>query len=82
MKRRKLLQALSDLLDQKKSRKLKQLDELKLLLAKLEVKRIELKQEIPLEKNKRKRKRLGKELEVIAAQYEKGLKNLKKLEDL
>jgi hypothetical protein len=81
MKRKKLLQALSELLGQKKSKKLKHLDELKTLLAKLEVKRIELKEKIPLEKNKRKRKRLGKELEVIDAQHAKGLKNLQKLEN-
>lgn len=82
MKRKKLLQAISELLDQKKSKKLKHLDELKTLLAKLEVKKSELKEKIPLEKNKRKRKRLGKELEVIDAQRAKGLKNLQKLENL
>ena len=80
MKRKKLLQAIEDLLDQKKSKKLKRLDELKTLLAKLSVKRTALKERISLEKNKREKKRLNKELEAADAQHAKGLKQLRELE--
>jgi len=80
MKRKKLLQAIEDLLDQKKSKKLKRLDELKTLLAKLSAKRSALKERISLEKNKREKKRLSKELEAADAQHAKGLKQLRELE--
>jgi predicted metal-dependent enzyme (double-stranded beta helix superfamily) len=80
MKRKKLLQAIEDLLDQKKGKKLKRIDELKTLLAKLSVKRTELKERISLEKNKREKKRLSKELEAADAQHAKGLKQLRQLE--
>ena len=80
MKRKKLLQAIEDLLDQKKSKKLERLDELKTLLAKLSVKRTELKERISLESKKREKKRLSKELEAADAQHAKGLKQLRILE--
>jgi len=80
MKRKKLLEAIGELLDQKKSKKLKRLDELKTLLAKLAVKKTELKERISLEKNKRGKKRLNKELEAADAQHAKGLKHLRQLE--
>ena len=80
MKRKKLLQAIEDLLDQKKSKKLKRLDELKTLLAKLSVKRTAFKERISLDKNKREKKRLSKELEATDAQHAKGLKQLRELE--
>jgi hypothetical protein len=80
MKSKKLLEALGDLLDRKKSKKLRHLDELKTLLAKLEKKKAELQEKIPLEQNKHKLERLSKELEVIKVQKAKGLKTLRQLE--
>ena len=80
MKSKKLLEALGDLLDRKKSKKLKHLDELRTLLAKLEKKKVELQEKIPLEQNKHKLERLSKELEVIKVQKAKGLKTLRQLE--
>jgi len=80
MKSKKLLAALGDLLDRKKSKKLKHLDELKALLLKLEKKKVALQEEIPLEQNKHKLERLRKELEVVQVQQAKGLKTLQKLE--
>lgn len=74
MKSRKLMEALGDLLDRKKSKKRKHLDELKTLLAKLEKKKVELQEQIPRDKNKHKLERLSKELEVIKVQQAKGLK--------
>lgn len=80
MKRKKLLEAIDELLDRKKSKKLKRVDELKTLLAELAVKKTELKDRIPPEKNKRKKKRLRKELEAADAQHAKGMKHLRRLE--
>jgi len=80
MKTKKLLAALGDLLDQKKGKKLKHLDDLKALLAKLEKKKLKLQEEIPLEKDQHKLERLRKELAVIGAKHEKGLKTLRNLE--
>jgi hypothetical protein len=80
VKRKKLLDAIGELLDQKKSKKLKRADQLKTLLAELAVKKTELKDRIPLERNKRKKKRLSKELEVADAHHAKGLKHLRQLE--
>ena len=80
MKSKKLLAALGDLLDRKKSKKLKHLDELKALLLKLEKKKVALQEEIPLEQNKHKLERLRKELEVVQVQQAKGLKTLQQLE--
>ena len=79
MKSKKLFAALGDLLDRKKSKKLKHLDELKTLLAKLEKKKVQLQEKIPLEKNKHKLERLSKELEVVKVQQEKGMKTLRQL---
>ena len=81
MKSKKLLAALRDLLDRKKSKRLKHLDELKALLAKLEKKKLKLQERIPLEKNKHKLERLRKELEIIKVQQEKGVKTVQKLEE-
>lgn len=80
MKRKKLLQAIDDLLDRKTGKKLKRLDELRTLLAKLAVKRTDLKKRISREKNSRKKKRLSKELEAADAQHAKGSKHLQRLE--
>jgi len=81
MKSKKLMEALGDLLDRKKSKKLKHLDELKVLLAKLEKKKVALQEKIPLEQDKHKLDRLSKELEVIKVQQAKGLKTLRQLDN-
>ena len=81
MKSKKLLAALGHLLHRKKSKKLKHLDELKALLAKLEKKKVQLQEKIPLEKNKHKLERLSKELEVVKVQQAKGLKTLRQLDE-
>ena len=81
MKSKKLLAALGDLLDRKKSKRLKHLDDLKVLLEKLENKKLKLQEKIPLEKNEHKLGRLRKELDVIEVQQAKGLKMLRKLEE-
>lgn len=80
MKTKKLMQALGDLLDRKKSKQRKHLDELKTLLAKLEKRQTKLAEKISLEKDSHKLERLSKELEVLKAQQAKGLKTLRKLE--
>jgi hypothetical protein len=66
--------------NRKRAKKLRHLDELRTLLAKLEKKKAELQEKIPLEQNKHKLERLSKELEVIQVQQAKGLKTLQKLE--
>jgi predicted metal-dependent enzyme (double-stranded beta helix superfamily) len=80
VKRKKLLETIGDLLDQKKSRKLKRLDELKTLLAKLAAKKVTLKKRVALEKNKQKRERISKKLGAVTAQLAKGSKHLRHLE--
>jgi hypothetical protein len=79
MKRKKLLKALGDLLDRKKSKKLKHLDELETLLGKLEKKKGELQEKVAREKNERKHERMSKELVVVEAQLAKGRKTLQEL---
>lgn len=80
MKRTKLLAALGDFLDGKKRKKQKHLDELRTLLAKLQVKKAALEEKITVEKNKHKHERLSKELDVLDAQLAKGVKALQQLE--
>jgi len=82
MKSKKLLADLRDLLDRKKSKRLKHLDELKALLAKLEKKRLKVQENIPLETDEHKLDRLRKELDVIKVQHAKGMKALRKLEEV
>ena len=82
MKRKKLLKTLAKLLDMEGRDQRKHRDELKALLKKLKLKKVELEEKIVLEKDERKRKRLGKELEIINAQRLKGLKALQDLQDL
>lgn len=82
MKSKKLLADLRNLLDRKKSKRLKHLDELTALLAKLEKKRLKVQKNIPLEKDKHKLDRLRKELDVIKVQHAKGMKALRKLEEV
>ena len=80
MKRKRLLKTLGDLLDMEGRKQRKHRDELKALLKKLKKKEVELKAKMQLEKNERKRKRLGKELEIIKAQRTKGVMTLRGLE--
>lgn len=79
MKRKRLLKTLGDLLDMEGRKQRKHRDELKALLKKLKKKEVELKAKMQLEKNERKRKRLGKELEIIKAQRTKGVMTLRGL---
>jgi hypothetical protein len=79
MKRKKLLNKLVGFLDMEEHKQRKHHDELKVLLKKLKKKKVELENKMLLENNDRKRKRLGKELEIIKAQREKGLKALQDL---
>ena len=80
MKRKKLLEAIKDLLGEKQRGKRRRYDELKKLLKKLKEKEVQLEEKMLLEKDKPKRKRLGKELEIVKAQYAKGLNALQSLE--
>ena len=82
MKRKKLLKMLAKVLDMEGRDQRKHRDELKALLKKLKLKKVELEEKMALEKDERKRKRLGKELEIINAQRLKGLKALQDLQDL
>jgi CHAD domain-containing protein len=79
MKTKKLLEKFGDLLSFKKKKRLKHIDKLKSLLTKLKDKRGKLEKMIPKEKDKHKAKRLSKQLKVINAQREKGLKALQEL---
>lgn len=79
MKRKKLLKTLAKVLDMEGRDQRKHRDELKVLLKKLKLKKVELEEKMVLEKDERKRKRLGKELEIINAQRLKGLKALQEL---
>jgi len=79
MKRKKLLKTLANFLDMDGRKQRKHSDELKALLKKLREKKVELEEKMLLEKDERKRKRLGKELEIINAQRLKGLKALQDL---
>ena len=79
MKRKKLLKTLAKVLDMEGRDQRKHRDELKALLKKLKLKKVELEEKMVLEKDERKRKRLGKELEIINAQRLKGLKALQDL---
>ena len=82
MKRKKLLKELVGFLDMKGRKQREHLEELSMLLVKLKKKRIDLEKELLLEKDKRKVKRLGKELEIVKAQYAKGEKVLQELDTL
>ena len=80
MKRKRLLEALSDLLGKKSRGKRRHYQELKKLLNKLKDKEIQLEEKVLEEKDKHKRKRFEKELEIVKAQYAKGLGALQDLE--
>lgn len=76
MKRKELMKTLAKVLDMEGRKQRKHRDELKKLLKALKKKKVELEEKIVLEKDERKLKRLGKELEIINAQRLKGLKTL------
>ena len=80
MKRKKLLKVLAELLDVEGRKQRKHHAELKDLLRKLRKKRGELEKKVLEEKDKYRKKRLNKELEIVNAQYAKGLEVLKDLE--
>lgn len=80
MKRKKLLATLTDLLGKEERRKRKHHAELNKLLKQLAEKEARLEEKLKTEKDKHKRKRLGKELEIVKAQHAKGLKTLESLE--
>jgi len=79
MKRKKLINKLTKFLDMGGRKQRKHREELNVLLEKLEQKKHELEQKMLSENDKRKRIRLGKELEIIKAQREKGTKALQNL---
>jgi len=79
VKRKRLLKSLATLLDMEGRNQRKHHDELKALLKKLKKKKVELEEKMQLEKDERKLKRLGKEIEIINAQRLKGLKALQDL---
>ena len=76
MKRKILLRRISDLLDRDARKRRKHRDELRALLKKLRKKEIELNTRMQDETSKQKRKLLGKQLEIVRAQLEKGEKTL------
>ena len=80
MKRKKLLETLTNLLGKEKRRKRRHQAELKKLLKKLKGKEVQLEEKMLVEKDRQKRKRLSKELEIVKAQHAKGLKTLQSLE--
>ena len=80
MKRKILLNKLADFLDMKGRKQRKHRDDLGVLLIKLEKKKADLEKEMLLQKDGHKRKRLGKELDIVKAQYAKGEKALRELE--
>ena len=80
MKRKKLLKALSELLDGKAREQRRHRTELEALLSKLQKKLVELQEELTTEKNDQKKKRLRKALQVVKAQHDKGAQALQGLE--
>ena len=80
MKRKKLLKTLAEMMGKKGRKKRQHRAELSNLLDKLQEKEHHLDQRINTEKDKQKRKRLVKELEVVKAQRVKGMKALQDLE--
>ena len=82
MKRKKLLNKLAEFLDMKGRKQRKHYYDLEVLLRKLTEKKADLEKEILLEKDGHKRKRLGKELEIVRAQYAKGEQALRDLEKI
>ena len=81
MKRKKLLETLAGLLGKQERKRRKHHDELEKLLKKLKDKEDQLEYRASIEKDKHKRKRLVKDLEIVRAQRAKGLKTLRGLMD-
>lgn len=79
MKRKKLLNKIAGFLHMEERKQHKHRDELEVLLKKLKKKKVELEERVLSEDDNHKRKRLGKELEIVKAQREKGLKALQDL---
>ena len=82
MKRKKLLNKLAGFLDMKARKQRKHHDDLEALLIKLKKKQADLEKELLLQKDGHKQKRLNKELDIVKAQYAKGMKALQELEKL
>ncbi len=82
MKRKKLLNKLAGFLDMKGRKQRKHHDDLEALLIKLKKKQADLEKKLLLQKDGHKQKRLNKELDIVKAQYAKGMKALQELEKL
>lgn len=82
MKRKKLLETLTDLLGKEERRKRRHQAELKKLLQKLRGKQAQLEEKMLVEQGRQKRKHLSKQLEIVKAQHAKGLKTLHSLETI
>lgn len=80
MKRKKLLNKLAGFLDMKARKQRKHYDDLDALLIKLKKKQSDLEKELLQQKDGHKQKRLKKELDIVKAQYAKGMKTLQELE--
>ena len=80
MKRKKLLKMLTELMDREGRKKRKHAAELEELLKQLKEKQVLLEDKVEKEKDKHKRKRLAKELDIVKAQYAKGFEALQNLE--
>ena len=80
MKRKKLLETLTDLLGKEARRRGRHHAELEKLLKKLSEKEAQLETKMSLERDEHKRKRLHKQLEIVRAQHAKGFKTLQSLE--
>lgn len=79
MKRKKLLEKLSDFFDLDKRKQCERKDKLKEVLKQLRDKEHKLQHKLEHEESEIKRKRLKKEVQIIHAQRTKGLKRLKDL---
>lgn len=80
MKQKELLKKLTDFLDGEGRKKRKHQAELRELLRQLKEKEAQLEEKRLAEGDKNKQKRLDKKLEIVKAQYAKGLETLESLE--
>ncbi len=81
MKRKRLARMLAELLDGDGRKQRIHRYELKRLLKKLTKREIALEQKMHQEQDERKRNRLSKEIDIVNAQYAKGVETLKGLEE-
>ncbi len=81
MKRKKLLKTLSEFFDADGRKQRKHRTDLADLLKKLKTKEFDLEKKLLTAKDDYKRQRLNKELEIVRAQYQKGMTTLEGLED-